>query len=617
MNLAAAAAARLALCAALLLGGCASLPGYVEAPAEGASAAATTRADSGLRISIDAPPELKALLEQHLDLVRLGSMARDDVDDAEWSRLIEAAPAQVRDLLQTEGYFRPQLQLERSHDPAHAQPDEVRLRVQPGARARVSRLTLEAEGALGRDAAAGDAYAVATLAQLRGAWELPVGSDFRNAVWSDAKSAALARLRAAGYATAAWLGTGAEVDVEADGVRLFGVIDSGPLFRFGSLVIEGLERQDEKTVRNLLALREQTPVSEALLLDFQDRLLRSGLFENISVTLDTDPAQAADARIVARLRESALQVYTFGVGISANTGPRASVEHLYRRVFGFPASSRVKIEVGERRQAWDAEISSHVLDGLHRNLVGGAVERLVSNTDVVLAQRVRVGRAQDTQRFERLYFIEAETSRRSTTAGANNKAIAFSLNGRGSWRELDSLVLPTAGASLSVHLGLGRSDGTSAEAGYFQRVYGKLTGYWPLGRNWYSQARIELGQVFLRSNMVVTESQKWRAGGDESVRGYSFRSLGPLVDGVVGSGNALFTGSVELARPFSLALPSVWGAVFVDAGNAADRFGDIKPALGVGVGVRWRSPVGPLRVDWAYGREVHAARLHFSVGIAF
>jgi translocation and assembly module TamA len=45
--------------------------------------------------------------------------------------------------------------------------------------------------------------------------------------------------------------------------------------------------------------------------------------------------------------------------------------------------------------------------------------------------------------------------------------------------------------------------------------------------------------------------------------------------------------------------------------------GAIKPAVGAGVGVRWRSPVGPLRLDWAYGREVHKSRLHFSVGIAF
>ena len=78
------------------------------------------------------------------------------------------------------------------------------------------------------------------------------------------------------------------------------------------------------------------------------------------------------------------------------------------------------------------------------------------------------------------------------------------------------------------------------------------------------------------------------------------------------------TTSLELARPLAASLPSLWGAVFVDAGRAANDWPDVgHPALGLGVGLRWRSPVGPLRLDWAWGREVHRARLHFSVGIAF
>ena len=117
--------------------------------------------------------------------------------------------------------------------------------------------------------------------------------------------------------------------------------------------------------------------------------------------------------------------------------------------------------------------------------------------------------------------------------------------------------------------------------------------------------------------MVVPESQKWRAGGDDSVRGYAYRTLGPLVDGAVGSGTVLASGSLELARPVSAQMPSVWGALFVDAGNAADSFGQLKPEVGYGVGVRWRSPVGPLRLDVARAQKTGKARLHFSVGIAF
>jgi len=604
-----------------LVSGCASLTGAdAPRPAEpGASAAPAGRVGpAAVQVEIQAPADLKARLERFLDLVRLGRVvSREDVDDTEWSRLIDATPAQVRSLLQTEGYFQPEIRLERTPGTSAGQPDLVRLIVEPGQRARISRVTIEAEGELDSGATRGEAHALATLDQVRRAWPLPAGSEFRNADWGDAKDAVLARLRAAGYANAVFSGTAAEVDVPKQEVRIFVAVDSGPLFRFGKLRIEGLATHDENTVGYLVGARRGAPVTENLLLDFQDRLQKSGLFDGISVTLDTDPQQASEAAVVARLQESPLQVYTFGLGFSANTRERASVEHLYRRVFGYAAQSRLKIELGRLRQAWDGEISSHPGEGLYRNLIGGAVERLLSDTDEVLSQRVRIGRAQDTTRLERLFFVELERSLRRTDAGDRNSATAGSFNFHGGWRALDSIVLPSDGQTLSIQLGVGRSRGTDADSGTFGRAYGRLTVYRPLGRTWYGQARVELGRVFLGSNMVVPESQKWRAGGDDSVRGYAYRTLGPLVEGAVGSGTMLATGSLELARPISAEMPSVWGAVFIDAGNAADSFSQLKPEVGYGVGVRWRSPVGPLRLDIARAHKTGKARLHFSVGIAF
>ncbi|MBE0550140.1 MAG: BamA/TamA family outer membrane protein [Rubrivivax sp.] len=615
-----------ALLSLLMCSGCAMLgaPRQPAAAAAGTQAAGPRSAEQeqhsstlGVSVEIEAPAALKTLLERHLDLVRLGGLTRDDIDDSEWSRLIDATPAQVAELLQTEGYFTPQVMLERAPGRAAGQPDVVRLRVEPGTRARISRVTIEAEGELERGAAAGDGHAVETLQSLRRSWELPVGSDFRNSDWSDAKANAMARLRAAGYASAAWTGTGAEVDVARNEVRLFLVAESGPLFRYGKLQIEGLVAHDAQTVRNLAAAPRGAPVTETLILDFQDRLAKSGLFESVNVTLDPDPAQAADARIVAQLRESPLQVYTFGVGFSSNNGPRASVEHAWRRVFGFAASTRNKAEWGQRRQAWGGELSSHPGENLYRNLIGGAVENQESDSDTVLSQRLRVGRTQDTQRIERLYFVEAERSQRHALNDIRTSAFALSLNYHGVWRELDSVILPTVGFTFAGQAGVGLSHGTDARSGIFQRAYGRITGYLPLGRTWYSQTRLEVGQVFLRENMVVPESQKWRAGGDDSVRGYAYRSLGPEVDGVVGGGTVLLTASAELARPIVSSMPSLWGAVFVDAGNAANSFSALQPVWGAGVGLRWRSPVGPLRLDWAWGHETRRSRLHFSVGIAF
>jgi translocation and assembly module TamA len=101
------------------------------------------------------------------------------------------------------------------------------------------------------------------------------------------------------------------------------------------------------------------------------------------------------------------------------------------------------------------------------------------------------------------------------------------------------------------------------------------------------------------------------------VRGYDYRTLGPTVGGVVTSGRSLLTASAEVARPITPRLPDLWGAAFVDAGNAAAGFDEIRPVVGIGAGVRYRSPLGPLKADVAYGVEDKQVRLHLSAGVSF
>jgi translocation and assembly module TamA len=165
------------------------------------------------------------------------------------------------------------------------------------------------------------------------------------------------------------------------------------------------------------------------------------------------------------------------------------------------------------------------------------------------------------------------------------------------------------------------------------RLYGRATGYWPLAHEWFSQARLELGQILVRGNVEMPDTQQWRAGGEGSVRGYEWRSLAPvshfqqIVDGqpilqpqVVG-GNSLITTSIEVAHVITQKIPSLWWAAFIDSGNATDRFDNLAMATGYGLGIRWRSPVGPLSVDWSFGDVSKGARewgrIDLSVGIVF
>jgi translocation and assembly module TamA len=445
---------------------------------------------------------------------------------------------------------------------------------------------------------------------------LPPGSFFRSRDWTATKNAALAQLRAEGYANAAWAFTQARVDAQANTADLAVAAESGPLFRVGELRIEGLRFHDERVVRNLAGFRLGEPASEKLLLDFQERLQTAGLFDSAAVLLDNETPTPERAEVHVRLGERQLQEATIGLGVSANVGPRVSVEHVHRRALGRAATARNKVEWARLRQAWEGELSTHPGPRFYRNLVGGTVERVESDTDTVTSTRARVGRTQNTPRVDRLAFVEVERAivRRATD---REQADAVSLNYHGVWRRLDNNLLPTKGQALSLQGGVGQARATSAPSGPFVRAYARLSAYRPFGRQWHAEGRLELGQVFKRDEVIVPDTQRFRAGGDESVRGYEYRTLAPVVDGVVTSGNVLFTASAEIAHPISPRLPSVWGALFIDAGRAAQRWGDLDPAVGYGIGVRWRSPIGPLKIDLAHGHETGKRRLHFTVGVTY
>jgi translocation and assembly module TamA len=565
-------------------------------------------------IVVDAPSPFKALLEKNLDVERAAGLPEEDrPDDSEWARLIAAAPAQGRALAQTEGYFRAEVSVEAEED----HPGRIRIRLVPGEPAAVGRLTLDFDGELANNADAGDAGALALEAQLRESWSLPPGSVFRNAAWDGAKAQTLSRLRAEGYAAAQWTATAAQVDPQTNKARLFLVADTGPRFLLGNLVVEGLERQAERNVRLLAGFGTGTPLTQARIQDYQDRLEKTGLFDQVALLYDPDPQQAAHATLTVHLHEQSINQAQVGLGFSSTTGPRISFEHTTRKAFGFPATLVNKLQWGRDVQQWDVSLATHPAESFHSWITGASLSRIRTTDDEVRAGYVRFGRTQDSNALDRMTFAQFERSIQCTPFDCVD-ARALSLNQHGVWRRLDSIILPTDGYSVSAQAGLGYAGGPDSDYGPYARLYGRVTGYWPLGHEWYSQGRVELGQIIVKDSVAMPDAEQWRAGGEDSVRGYAWRSLAPLDQfGQVVGGNALVTASAEIAHPFTSSVPSVWWAAFVDAGRAAPRFNDLKMALGYGVGVRWRSPVGPLRVDWSWGEEIHAGRIDLSIGIAF
>ncbi|WP_280152666.1 BamA/TamA family outer membrane protein [Piscinibacter sp. XHJ-5] len=607
-----------------LLAGCSSLPFWSKKSGE----AAARPAPPTYQLEVEAPGNLRQLLQTYLDLARFQSAPETEtITGVELDRLVAASPSQVRSLLETEGYFNADVRVSRSAGASGL--DVIRVSVVPGPRATIEKWQVDVTGELQKSVQADNEDAVVELAALRRRWPLKGDEPFRQAAWNEAKNVTIARLRAEGYPAATWLSTTARVDAQTNSVQLQVVADSGPLYKLGPITIEGLQRYDERDVRRLTTFHPGQPYSEQLLLDYQERLQKVGLFEGAVVEIDPDPAthQAAPVRI--RVKELPLQQATAGVGYSANVGPRLTLEHVHRRVFGQRMSAKNKFELGPSLKSWQGELTSHPLVGLYRNLLSGSAEHLEAADEVRNSWTARVGRTQETPHIERLYFAELTHARLDTAAGSASSE-AVSLNYHWIWRRVDSVLLPTKGITLSLQgaggYAIGRDiqeGGITEGRGPFTRAFGRFTWYRPIPNDedqpprWYLTARAEAGQVFAADHVGVPDTLLFRAGGDESVRGYAYRTLGPIVNGVITSGRVMATGSVEVARPISPKRPQFLWAVFVDAGQAADHWPDLDPVVGYGVGLRWRSPVGPLRVDLAYGQEIRKLRLHLSVGIAF
>ncbi|MBK6862880.1 MAG: BamA/TamA family outer membrane protein [Ideonella sp.] len=618
-------AARLALAAAAAcLGGCASLeplladlsgrppaalPGEGQPAPQGASEPALPDAYT---LEVRAPAPLRGLLVKHLDLARFrDARAAGDMTRLELDRLISAAPAQVRAIAETEGYFEAEVSVTRDR----AEPPRVLVVVVPGPRAHVEEVGLGLAGTLLDAVQAGDEAAVDLAAELLEQWPLAQGDAFTQEAWSSAKLSTLARLQARGYPAARLADSSAQIDAHARAVRLQLTLDSGPQFRLGQLRITGLAHYAEDTVRNLLDFQPGQAYSEALLADWQRHLQRSELFEAALVELIVDPEQAAAATVVVTLREMPRQQTTVGLGYSTDTGARATLDYIHRKPFGWRVVSTSKLEIGKEKNALSTQLITHPMPDHYRDLAGIDLERLDQDGELRTSAALRLGRNQDRNVFARQYFIAVQSAT-VESAAPKTSAQAVTLNYHWVTRDIDSIALPTRGTVFAFETAAGYTYKTLAETGALARLQATLTGYRPLPGDWNLQWRLQGGEVFARSATGVPDTLLFRAGGQDSVRGYSFRSLGPVVNGAVTSGRMLLTGSVEMARPIVERLPSLWGALFVDAGNASDSWREMRPVYSVGPGIRWRSPVGALRVDFPYAVDDRRWRVEISLGIA-
>ncbi|MGA0609971.1 autotransporter assembly complex protein TamA [Caldimonas sp. KR1-144] len=565
------------------------------------------------RLVVNAPNPSRDLLARHLDVARFRD--QPDLSRSEIARLAAATEAQARSLLETQGYFSPDVEVQRS-DAADGEPATITVSVDPGRPARIADVQLEMQGQMLDLINAGDARSQRRWQRLQSRWTLQRGARFTQDAWSAAKTALITQLRNNGYATAAYAGTSAQVDATENSVKLLVIVDSGPLFRIGEARVEGLARTPPSAALNVLPFEMGETYSERDLLDWQEAIQKLGLYEGIAVELDPDVERAERAVVTARLREAPMQQASPSIGYSSSTGPRVGIEYTHRRPFDKDWIFNTKIKLGRDERVATADLISYPREKGYRWLVGARADYLDAGGSITTSQRLRFGRSLDTLNFDRLNYLEYnQTSVETDNTRTTDRAVSANVE----WIRLgvNNATFPTRGLTLNLQTGVGLAHDSDGDNGPFARLYGRAVLYQPLVAGWLGVARVEAGQVIRRDAQGIPDSLLFRTGGDDSVRGYGYQTLGPQRDGATVGGAVLAAGSIELMHRLSERWRDWYGAVFVDAGNAANEWGELNPAYGYGFGVRWRSPVGPMRIDLAYGEEAHSVRLHLSVGITF
>lgn len=618
----------LLLIGALGLQGCSVLrPASDKEGSEETSADAPAIAESSspaFAVDVRAPDTVRGMLERHLELQRFRSLP--DLHANELQRLLGAADANARELLGTLGYFAPTITVALTETPdSKAAPRTVVVTVEPGPQTRIASADITFTG----DAPGNTEDARASLRQqqrVQRDWSLSPGLPFTQSAWDAAKTDGLRQLQARRHPAARIANSRAEIDADQHEAKLSVAYDPGPAYRFGPLRVQGSERYDPDGARRLARLPTGAVYDESELLDAQLRLASSGYYDAVFLTLDTESTDPQAAPVVAQVREAPLQKLVFGPGFSTDSGARLSLEHIHNKLPGIGWRAVSKLSLDRETKLASTEWTALPDNNGWRWFAGGQVQREDTGDFETNSGRLRSGRSKSTKTIDRSYFLQYDYAN-SQGVNAPPSGTAVSINYGWTGRYFNNLTAPTRGHGVAVELGLGTT--LRPERDPFVRTLVRWQSFFPAGRvqddagqsrNARIAVRTEAGAVLARDGAQVPVTQLFLTGGDTTVRGYGYRSIGARTDnGKLYGGRYLAVGSVEWQRPivYRGAMTDWESTLFVDAGAVADRAGDLDPRVGVGAGVRWRSPVGPLQADLAYGVKTKEVRLHLRLGFSF
>ncbi len=555
--------ARRSRVASVLLGGLALLGG----------------AGAGAQLSITGvEDELLANVRLHLNLDREACTA------AAWriTQRYQAAPRQIRQALEAFGYYHAGIDSSLEFDEDCWAAEFV---IEPGEPVRIRTLDVRLSDEAGQETRFEEAVRDSGLSP---------GRPLHHGLYEQLKRRLLSIAEDRGYVDARF--SAQRIDIHPDELAADVVLhfESGERYRFGEIAVEQ-DVLDDRLLRAYLGFEEGDYFEQRRLTSLYVALVESGYFDTVDVRTQSPDPDARTVPVVLMLTPSRPRLITYGLGYSSDTGPRlrfgrdnrrynerghqfgltsqlspviSEVIVNYRFPFGDPRTEWVSFDGGVRHEDTDTSVSDRLQFGVRRVI---ELPRSWTRTQRVslLFEDFRVG---EQQGRSRLLMPGMEWFRLRT----------------------DDQLRPRNGSRLDFEI-RAAADELGSDTSFVQGILrGKLI------RSLPSRARIllrgSLGLTWKDAIEDLPPSVRFFAGGDTSVRGYRYDSLGPENEqGEIIGGSGLLVGSVEYEHPIT----ERWSlATFVDSGNAF-RSAGFRVRTGAGIGVRWQSPLGPVRIDVA------------------
>jgi translocation and assembly module TamA len=441
----------------------------------------------------------------------------------------------------------------------------------------------------------GDSESDEEFQSLLASFPLVAGQQLNHNKYEDAKKSLLRLAASRGYFDGELIRSEVQVYPNKKAATVYLYYKSGVRYRFDTIAYPDTVVGD-RLLKKLQPIKAGDAYSDSGVLSLRNNLSNSGYFDVVSVRALRE--QRADGRVPLQITlvEKPKHLYTAGLGYGTDTGVRLGLgwENRYINDRGHRLQTDARLSQVENSLSADYVMPfwSETI-----NSIGFNTEFKQQDTDTSESQSYAVGSYYQRQRFGWDETGSIKVLQEDFDVSDDSESALLLIPGI-SWSRTwaDNTLYTRHGGRLSLSLS-GASESLLSDI-----TFGQVT-----LRGKYIRSIGESSRIITRAAIGATEvsdfeqfpsSLRFFAGGDSSIRGYDYQSLGPEGDdGEVEGGRYLAVGSIEYENMF---LGDWGGAVFTDFGNAYNSFSD-PIEYSVGIGVRWRSPVGLIRVDVAKG----------------